>query len=205
MKALSKLGLLLAVSLLGVAALASSAHAQTGTIGPDETLVEGLSGDSTLTYGSATVACDTATANGETGTDQVFVDLELTFTDNCNISGLAATVTCTAMDPDTGDGGVRLSVLPGTTTDEGTVDLNPNFRCDIVVPGVCTVTVNAGAGGINLPDATSSADLDEAADTLDANVDVPATRTGSTLCGPASGTGNFSGLYATTPPDLEVH
>lgn len=204
MNALSKLGLLLAVSLLGVAALASSAHAQAGTINPDNTAVSGLSGNSTLTYGSATVACDTATADGTTGTDQAFVDLELTFMDNCNISGLGATVTCSAMDPLTGDGGVRLSVLPGTTTDEGTVDLNPGFRCDIVVLGVCTVTVDAGTAGINLPDASSSADLDEGADTLNANVDVPATRTGSTLCGPASGTGNFSGLYDTLPTNLQI-
>jgi hypothetical protein len=40
--------------------------------------------------------CDYGTADGRTGIDQSFVDLELTFSGNCNIHGLEATVTSSA-------------------------------------------------------------------------------------------------------------
>jgi hypothetical protein len=141
------------------------------------------------------MVCDTGTAEGtmDAGGNS---ELKLAFFGNCDISGLSATVTCSTMDPGTGDGGVRLSLLQGTT-DEGTVNLNPNFRCDMAVSGICTITIDAGPTGIDLPDATSSADIEEHA--FEVNVNMPATRSGSSLCGPASGTANWAGLYEEVP------
>jgi hypothetical protein len=198
MKAYSKLGLLFAVALLASAAMAVSAQAQ--VIHPNNTAVSGVADTPTLDYEGTTIQCDTGTADGTTGTEQSFVDLELTFAGNCGIAGLGASVTCSTMDPLTGAGGARLTALDATT-DAGTVDLNDGFFCDVVVAGICTVSVD---GPQNPDDSVSIAQLDEGADTIDTNVDVAATRTGSSLCGPASGIGNFTGLYAVTPDNVTV-
>jgi hypothetical protein len=201
MKATSKLGLLAVIGVLSVAAVAGAAQAQ--VINPPNTPVSGIAEFPTLDYEGVIVQCDQGTASGTTGNNQSFIDLELTFTDNCNINGLGATVTCSALDPVTGNGGARLTALDATSN-EGTVDLNPGFACDVVVPGVCTVSVD---GPQNPDDAVSNADLigEGMGDPkIDANVDVAATRTNSSLCGPASGTGNFTGVYDVTPTNISI-
>ena len=201
MKVSFKLGLLAVVAVFAVAAMAGAAQAQ--VIHPNNTAVSGVADFPTLDYEGVVVQCDEGTAAGTTGTDQSFIDLGLTFSGNCNINGLDATVTCSTLTPSTGAGGARLIAL-NATTNEGTVDLNSGFFCDVVVAGVCTVSVD---GPQNPADSVSSADLfgEGTGDPkIDANVDVAATRTGSSLCGPATGTGNFTGLYDVTPTNVSI-
>jgi hypothetical protein len=190
MKSLSKLGLLVAVGLLACAAMAASAQAQVD-INPDNTAIVGTAESPTLNYGSALVQCDTGTAAGTTGQDSDFVDVEVQFFGNCNVNGLAAVVDCAEGDF------TRLQATDATLN-TGIVDaLLPGFRCDVEVAGICTITVldqdlPISGGG-------SSADLlnegSNGLETIAADVDVNATRTGSSLCGPASGPGGFSGDY----------
>jgi hypothetical protein len=112
-------------------------------------------------------------------------------------------VTCSELDPPTGEGGARLTALDATTN-EGTLDLNDGFFCDFVVPGVCILSIDGPQG---IDDAVSSADLagEGTGDPkIEMNFDFAATRTGSSLCGPASGTGNFTGLYDVTPTTISI-
>jgi hypothetical protein len=194
MKAVSKLGLLVVVALLATAAIATSAQAAL-TINPGGTPVSGTASSPTLSYGVATIRCDTGTADGNTtdpASDTV-PDLSLAFFGNCAVIGVApANVAC--------DGTVSLVAESNdsSTQNLGTVNLNDGFSC-VVTTSLCSVTV---AG----PQTTQSGNtnLDEDADQLSSDVDVQATRTGSSLCGPASGTANFTALYDVTPTDLTV-
>jgi hypothetical protein len=189
MKAFSKFGLLLAVGLMACAALAASAQAQ--TVNPDNTAIVGTATNPTLDYEGTIVRCNTGTASGTTGTDSAIVDVGLTFSGNCNIAGLAATVTC--------NGQARLRALTADTNLGEADELLSGFSCVVTVSGVCTVTVAAQqlpiSGGVN------SANLlnEGGATAIDANVDVNASRTGSTLCGPATGVGGFTGVYDLNP------
>jgi hypothetical protein len=73
-----------------------------------------------------------------------------------------------------------------------------------VVPGVCTVSVD---GPQNPDDSVSSADLlgEGTGDPqIDTDVDVAAARVGSSLCGPATGIGNFTGTYDVEPTNVSV-
>lgn len=189
MKAVSKLGLLVAVALLAAAAVAASAQAV--SINPDNTAVSGVSSNSNLSYGVAFVTCDNATANGNTGLDSDSVpDLALAFDTNCAVAGVGpASVDCV--------GDVTL-IAENATNDRGTVNLNDGFECTVTT-ALCSITV---AG----PQTTQSENtgLDEANDILSASVDVAATRTGSLACGPASGTATFAADYATDPTDLTI-
>lgn len=189
MKTFPKAGLLVVVALLATAAAATSAQAV--SINPDNTAVSGLSGNSNLTYGVAFVSCDTATADGNTGLDSDRIpDLALTFTDNCAVAGVGpATVDCV--------GDVTLIADPDAD-DTGTVELNDGFQC-VVTTALCTITV----AGPQTTQPKNTA-LDEANDNLNANVDVQASRTGTTLCGPTSGTATFAADYATTPANLTI-
>jgi hypothetical protein len=184
--------------LLSAAALAASAHAQ--VIHPNDTAVSAVADTPTLDYEGTTYFCDTGTADGTTGTDQSFLDLELTFSGNCGIAGLGATVTCSEVDPETGAGGARLIALDATT-DAATFDLNDGFFCDIAVAGICTISMD---GPQDPDDSVSIANLDESADTIDVNVDLFVTRTGSSWCGPTSGTLNLTALYFVTPDNVTV-
>jgi hypothetical protein len=191
---ISRLSLLLAVALAASAVMAASAQAQAVWI-PDDAAVGGVSPNTTLQFGAATVACDTSTVDGTTGNDSPILDLELALFDNCNVSGLATTATCSTMHGN-GDGGLRLVALD-PVNDTGTVGLNPGFFCDFTVPGVCTVSVDGPQPdvGVFL--------LDEAARILTIEFDAAATRTGSSLCGPPSGTAHFAGDYDMWP-GLEI-
>lgn len=183
-----------------------TASAQAQVIHPNDTDVFGQAANPTLDYEGATVVCDTGTASGHTGIDVDFVNLELEFFGNCNVSGLAATVTCTdASGTDNGVGTARLQALDATTN-AGTIDrLNTGFQCDVVVAGICTITV--AAQELPIPGGISEGNLlDEggADPSIDADVDVNASRTGSTLCGPATGVGGFTGIYAVDPDNISV-
>jgi hypothetical protein len=197
MKRFSKLGLLVAVALLASATMAAGAQAQVD-VNPDNTLINGTSSEAasgekpTLVYEGVTVVCDTGTAVGTTGQDSDIVDVEVDFFDNCNLAGLAATVDCS--------GTARL-MATDAINNFGIVDaLNPGFSCVVSVAGVCTVTVLEqdlpsdvdGTPGSQRADligeGTSNPDID-------AEVDVEASRSGSTLCGPEQGDGRFTALY----------
>jgi hypothetical protein len=170
------------------------------TINPDNTAISGLSTDSSLSYGVATIRCDTATADGTTGLDSDRItDLTLTFTDNCAVVGVApAEVTCGTEDvtliaqADTPIGGSGTVRLEGGSPESGP------FQC-VVTTALCTVTV---AGPQDTQD--GNVVLNESTDVLSADVDVQASRIGNVACGPASGTANFTANYATTPPDLTI-
>lgn len=189
MKAFRRTGLLAVVALLAAAAVATGAQAV--TINPDNTAVSGLSNNSSLTYGVAFVTCDTATADGNTGLDSDRItDLALTFTDNCAVAGVGpAEVVC--------EGDVTL-IAENASTDRGKVDLNAGFKC-VVTTALCEITVQ---GPQTL--ASNTVGLNESTDVLSANVGVAATRVGTALCGPPSGTGSFSADYATSPSNLTI-
>jgi hypothetical protein len=189
MKAFRRVGLLAVVALLATAAVATSAQAV--SISPDNTGIHGLATNSSLTYGPAFISCNTATADGNTTLDSDRIsDLALTFTDNCAMAGVSpATVDCV---------GDVAFIAEDAVSDLGTVELNDGFRCDFTMAH-CTLTV---AG----PQTTQSANLvlDEANDVLSTSVDFQATRTGSAMCGPPSGTASFSADYSMLPTDLTI-
>jgi hypothetical protein len=205
MKALSKAGLLFAVALLASAALAVSAQAQV-MIHPNDSDVFGEAANPTLDYQGTIISCGTGTATGRTGTDLDFVNLELEFFDGCGIAGLGATVTCSdASGTQNEFGTARLQALDAAT-DQGTVDrLNEGFLCEVVVAGICTVTVAEQElpveGGISEADLVGAGTADP---TIPAAVDVNATRTGSSLCGPSAGVGGFDGEYHVDPDDIAI-
>ena len=95
MKAFPKVGLLVVVALLAAAAMATTAQAT--TINPAGTAVSGVASNPTLTYGIATVTCNTGTADGNTSdpaSDRIS-DVALAFFGNCAVAGVgAATLTC---------------------------------------------------------------------------------------------------------------
>jgi hypothetical protein len=89
-------------------------------------------------------------------------------------------------------------VAEDAVNDNGTVNLNDGFECTVTT-ALCSITVVG-------PQTTQSGNtaLDEANDVLSASVDVQASRTGSALCGPASGTATFAADYDTVPSDLTI-
>lgn len=194
MKSVPKVGLLAAIALLAAAAMATSAQAAL-TINPAGVAVHGEATSPTLSYGIATIRCDTGTADGNTSdpaSDRIS-DLALTFSGNCAVVGVApASVECA------GDVTLIAQSNDSATQNLGTVNLNDGFSC-VVTTALCTVTV---LGPQTTQDGNTN--LNETTDVLASDVDVQAARTGSSLCGPASGTANFTANYATTPTDLTV-
>jgi hypothetical protein len=201
MKAVPKFALLLSVAVMACAAFAGAAQAQVD-INPDETDIIGTAPSPTLDFEGTQVQCDTGTATGRTGTDADFVNVALEFFGNYNIAGLGADVTCSdAVDAPDGElneiGTARLQATDATNN-LGIVDrLNTGFLCEVVVLGVCTVSVSeqelpisGGADQANLLNEGSNGD-----EAIDADVDVIA-ENDNPLCGPTpSGVGNFTGVY----------
>ena len=207
MKAHSRFGLVLAVGLIPCVAFAAVARADHGAvdINPDQTEIVGTASNPTMNYEGTVFRCDTGTARGFTNLDSDVVNVELAFAGNCNIAGLSFRVTCsTASDPSTNDnewgevGTARLHALNPSTND-GEVDrLNTGFFCDLTIPGACIITFAAQDLPSNV-DGTPGRDqadlLNEGPETpptpvddvIDSLVDVEASRTGSSLCGPAQG------------------
>jgi len=212
MKALSKYGLLLATALVACTAFAVGAQAdhEVAEINP-ATTITGTASNPTLDYEGTEIVCPEGTATGTTqlGTNPVdVVNVELAFgpPGECLIAGsLAASVTCSTASGDNDEvGTARLHALSfdqgPTNPEQGEVDrLNTGFSCVVTVLGVCTVTVGA-------QDLTTNNDADLVGEgtggdptAINADVDVAATRTGSALCGPSSGTGGFTGSYVLDP------
>jgi hypothetical protein len=204
----SRLALQLAGTLLIAAMTAGGAQAQ--TIHPSNTTITGTAVDPTINYEGTIWVCDTGTAVGETGADLDYVNLELDFFGNCNVNGLGATITCSeASDYDEEDGDknplgtARLRALTGDTN-LGEVDrLNEGFFCDIVITGLCTITFAEQELPIDLGGVlgANSANLlnEGGATVIDADVDVNATRVGSSLCGPTNGVMALTADYDVDP------
>jgi hypothetical protein len=193
MKRFSKLGLLLAVGLLAMAGVATGAQAV--VISPNATNVNGTATNPTLTYQGVTVVCPNGTAAGTTGTNSDRFDVSLTFgpAGQCRVAGSPASVTCS---------GTASLIALDATNDTGTADLNPGFSCTITVPFTCSINVS---GPQNPADNVSLLALNESTDVLSADVTINATRTGTSLCGPASGSARFVANYATTPSNLAIN
>jgi hypothetical protein len=202
MKKVSRFGLLLAVAVMACASFAVGAQADHGTvdINPDATTITGTAAFPTLDYEGVLVQCDTGTAVGDTGTNSDVVNVEVDFFDNCNINGLGATVSCSASSSGGTVGTARLHALTNTTN-FGEVDrLNTGFSCVVTVPGVCTVSVGAqelpsdvdGSTGRNQANLLNEGTANPSIDSV---VDLEASRTGSSLCGPATGDGGFTAEY----------
>jgi hypothetical protein len=206
MKAVSKLGLLLAVALVACTAVAVGAQAQ--TINPDNTTITGTATSPTLDFEGTIVRCDTGTATGTTGTDSAIVNVALTFSGNCNVAGLGADVTCSTASG-TGDsiGTAQLQATDATANTGIVAQLNEGFSCDVVVLGVCTVSVDAQ--DLPVPDVDPNTPGDQPGDdqanllnegsmgneAIDSVVDVVATND-NPLCGPSpDGIGGFTGTY----------
>jgi hypothetical protein len=199
-KALPKFGLLLTAALVACAAVAIGAQANHGAvdIAPNNTAIEGTAVEPTLDYEGVPIVCDEGVATGTTGMDSDTVDVELTFSGNCNVNGLPANdIDC--------DGTATLHAL-NPTTNTGEVDrLNTGFLCEVVVPDVCTVTVAAQELPVDLdgdPGTTDPGDNQAnlqnegtANPDINAIVDVEASADNPTFCGPNDGIGGFTGLY----------
>jgi hypothetical protein len=188
MKAVSKTGLLLAVALVSVCAMAASAQAV--TITPTGTAVSGTAANPTLNYGGVPVVCDSGTAVGTTRSPASdAISLTVSFQGTCRVASiLVAVVTCSG----------NLTLRATGTGTSGTVFLDTGFTCTVNVSGVCNIDVEG-------PQSTgNTGTLNEAATTLTATVTVNATRTGSSSCGAASGPGSFSASYNVTPTTLTI-
>jgi hypothetical protein len=193
MKASSRCSLLLVVAVMATTGVAATAHAQ--TFNPDFTSVDGqLSGSLTMTYGFTIIECSEVEFSGITATDSSILDVDLDFGPfiNCDINGFSATTTC--------DNPVTLIALDATSN-EATLQLPSGFDCDIEIEDVCTISIE----GPQSPLGFAGVQLDESADTMDWNVDVNATRTGSTFCGAsASGIANIRALFDVSPSNFSI-
>jgi hypothetical protein len=188
MKTFSKTGLLALAALAATAAMASSAHAQ--SFSPDNTPISGVSSNMNLAYGASSFSCDSATFDATTGLDSpVLNDVALGFGDCSVAGGGTATMDCV------GDLLVRAE---SAVDDTATAEPNDGFQCDIAT-ALCTVTI-AGPQ-TSQPGNTA---LDEANDVLSAFWEFQASRTGSPLCGPASGTATWTADYDTLPTDFAI-
>jgi hypothetical protein len=188
---MSRCGVLLAVTLMASAAIAAGAQAQ-AVWSPDNTAVFGISEDPILAYEDTTIRCDSSTLSGATGVGSPILDLEQQFFGNCAVGGFGATVDCAEAES------LRLIALD-PVDNTGTVDLNPGYSCVVTVTGVCTISIDGPQSDVGV------FVLDEAADVLTIDVDdAAATRSGSSLCGPASGTALFAGDYQMSPSELAI-
>lgn len=176
----------LAVALLTLCALTSSAHAV--TITPVGTATSWSATNGTLAYGVATYTCQTTTATGTTTNPaSASLDVTLAFT-NCKLGGLTMIATCS--------GTARFAASGAATS--GAFDLNSDFTCTFVVPGTCNFDVEG-------PQTTgNTSTLNEATTVLTLTLTVAMTRTGAGSCGPASGTSSWSMSFTITPTTLAI-
>jgi hypothetical protein len=178
-----KCGVVFAIALLGSAGVAASAQAVVWS--PDNSLVVGNADDPMLWYEDGAIVCDLGTLVGATGNDSPLIDnAGMDFAGPCTAGAFDATVDC-------GDGGSTADLIaetndpPGGT---GAFDLNDDFLCVVSIPGVCSIAFDGPANGEFI--------LDEGNGILSVEVDdLSATRSGSSLCGPMSGTGRLTAAY----------
>jgi hypothetical protein len=163
-------------------------------INPDNTPVEGIAADPTVTYAQqVVVVCDESVVGGSTGsgTDPT-IALDLTLGPNpggCTINGAGATASCS--------GTFEVSVLDGHQN-TGTASPNDDLLCVVTVPFACTLELRE----IDGPHDPGPAALDEVEDLLEVELPMWGTRTGTGFCGPASGPALFEGSYAMSPAEL---
>jgi hypothetical protein len=82
----------------------------------------------------------------------------LEFFGNCNVGGLGATVTCSDASGMSDELGTASWHALDPDTDQGEIDrLNEGFFCEMVVPGICTVRVDAQE--LPIPGGRNRADL----------------------------------------------
>jgi hypothetical protein len=188
MKAVSKTGLLLAVALVSVCAMAASAQAQ--TITPAGTAVSGTAANPTLNYGGVLSTCDSGTLVGTTRSPASnAISLTVSFQGTCRLASiLVVVVTCS--------GNITLRASGAATS--GTVFLDTGFTCTESISGICNIDIEG-------PQSTgNTGTLNEAATTLTLTLTFNATRTGSSSCGPASGPASYSASYTVTPTTLTI-
>jgi hypothetical protein len=190
MKAFSKLSVLVVVALLATAAVATSAQAQ--SINPSGP-VSGVADFPFLDYEGVPVVCDTGTADGTADGSDRIADLALAFFGNCGVAGLLpAEVAC--------QGTVTL-IAQDALANTGTVHLNQGFRCDVTTD-LCVITVE---GPQTTQDGNTVLQGEGTGDPkLASDVDVLATNNGNEICGPPSGTGNFTATYDVTPTNISI-
>lgn len=168
----------------------AAASAQAATFNPDNTAVSASSGSATFFYGGAWWTCDTATADGTTGFDRDRIsDLRLRFDDCADAGGGPVEVDCV---------GTVTLIAEDAADDTGRVELNDDFQC-VATLSICTVTVT----GPQTPE-PNNASLNEETDVLSVDVEMQATRGGSVLCGPSTGTLGLDADFAMTPADLTI-
>lgn len=193
MKATLRGGVLLSVALVVCGALAGSVQASHGdvAISPDSTAITGFAEHPTVSFGTRVLTCASDTLAGATGLDSDVVDFAIGFQEPCSIQpiGVNATVECA-------DGEfVRFHALDATGRAE-IDELLPGFGCQVVVPGVCTLTI--GSQDLPIPGGRNGADLIDNAIHID--VDAFATNDNS-LCGPTPNTvANWMGVYELDAP-----
>jgi hypothetical protein len=189
MNGVPKLSLLLAVSLLGCALMATGAKAQTWN--PDDTAVQFIAQDPIFLG----LVCDTGTLEGTTDMDSDALYVNVQFQPPCDLNGLAAGLTCAQGEY------TRLRAL-NAATNEGEVDeLLPGFECVIEIPGICTIRVGPqDPTGINQANVVGEGGPNPA---LAVYVDLLASNN-NTICGPTpTFTGTWAGLYEGGPVTID--
>lgn len=168
--------------------LDTTANATDTTLNIEAGKVMGNAGNAKLAYGTIVVTCGGSAIDGTV--DGTTIDYTQTFS-SCTASlGGVVTITCS--------GTVTFTfVTSGGGSGTGTVDLDSGHSCTMASP-ICTVDVK----GPQNP--TSDDPFAAGADTLDLNVTMNATRTGSVFCGPASGTVTLTATYSITPTTFTV-
>jgi hypothetical protein len=135
------------------------------------------------------IVCESGEGSGTTGTDSSILDLQISF-ENCSMNEvLAVEAEC--------QGSVRL-IAQNASTDTATIQLLDDFSC-VFTTDICAITL---AGPQTSQD--NNVELDETDDRLVVDADFNATRTGSALCGPASGTMTISGQFSVSPSNLAI-
>jgi hypothetical protein len=192
---LAGVGALVGVLLIAAVAWAGQASHAAVSVNPDNTAVTGAADTPILDYEGVPYMCDEGVATGTTGTNTDFVDVELTFSGNCNVNGLPANdIDC--------DGTARLQALNGRTNTGELDNLSAEFRCEVVVPDLCTITVQ-GPQELPLPGGVSHANLlneGTSSPDIDVVVDLWASADNPTWCGPNEEVLGLTALYSLNQP-----
>jgi hypothetical protein len=165
-----------------------AAGAQAQVWSPDNTAESGTAANPTITYGTVTITCNTATTTGMTGVNTANLSSSWAFAGNCKIGILNATFTCK---------GLVTLVAAGAATSFG-INLDAGFDCTIAVAGVCNIDF-AGAQATG-----NTGTINEATTVLTLTATVNATRAGAASCGPAAAAASISMSFNMTPNNLGI-
>jgi hypothetical protein len=114
---------------------------------------------------------------------------KMSFTEPCSAGLITGSVTC--------KGTFTMTVADSAETLVD-VELDAGSSCTVTVMALCTVTIT---GPQSFP---GTGFFNETTTTLTHTFTFSYTRTGSSLCGPASGTGTFQASWNVTPSDLAI-